>query len=77
MKQLALFLVGFAGFILVGDRIDTITQTEDGHQVNYEKYCATKVAKVGSKWRVTLSNGEMVEFTDHARLRLDYNRPCE
>jgi len=77
MKQLALFLVGFAGFILVGDRIDTITQTEDGHQVTYEKYCATKVAKVGSKWRVTLSNGETVEFTDHARLRLDYNRPCE
>lgn len=77
MKGLALFLIGFAGFVLVGDRIDSITQTEDGHQVSYENYCATKVAKVGNKWRVTLSNGETVEFTDPAKLRLDYGRPCQ
>ena len=77
MKALVAILILF-GFVLVADRVDTITTTgEEQYQVNYESYCATRVARAGKLWRVWLTNGEQVEFTESSRLRLDYNRPCE
>ena len=79
MKLLSVLLAGLLGFIVVGDHIDTIVNPNgNGHyQINYDQYCATKVARVGNKWRITLTNGETVDFTDPAGLRLDYSRPCQ
>jgi hypothetical protein len=77
MKALASLLI-LIGFVLVADRVDTITTAgDDQYQLNYESYCATRVVRAGKLWRVWLTNGERVEFTESSRLRLDYNRPCE